>query len=70
MKTYFTLRGGFRNWFARLLLKAANKIAKDDTMFDVKDKWKFWRKVEPAPYPGVPQSRFNRPNSSIEHFGY
>jgi hypothetical protein len=60
---YFELRGGFRNWLARLLLQAANRIATEQTLCSTKEEWQFKREWKAEPYPPVPGSKFCRPNS-------
>lgn len=53
----------FRNWLARWLLQAANRIATAHTLCSTKQEWQFRREWKAEPYPPVPGSKFCRPNS-------
>jgi hypothetical protein len=47
---HFKTRNNVRNWIARLLLNAANRIATETTICSTDGKWKFLRKWESVPY--------------------
>jgi hypothetical protein len=62
---YFTLRGGFRNWLARLLVDTANKLATHQTMCCTRGKWKFQREWEAVPLRPQPHPHARQDSEAV-----